>query len=183
MNKSEFDAGSFIEVNLADGTISSRENDRLALISTEVLGMLPASESVFHAAATWGKVHGGRLAQQIVSGGEEMGVETLAAHLCGTLASLGLGRIRLEIRGDALLFRSSPEGSPGIRTLLQGFLSGYLTHLIDRPFTVLDMGEAEGERLFWAANPEAAQVAQVEIENGADPLSVLETAMQGRPSC
>lgn len=187
MTKSVFDAGSFIEVNLKEGTISSRENDRLALIPTEVLEMLPASEPVFQAAAKWGKLHGVRLGDHLSTEGDAASVEALAEHLGGTLAALGLGRVRLEIRGDALMFRVTDEPllekRPGTRTLLQGFLSGYLTALTGRPFTVLDLGQVHEDRLFWALNPGVAEVAQAKIENGEDPMAVVDAALGGRPSC
>ncbi len=187
MNKSVFDAGSFIEVNLTDGTISSREKEKLALISTEVLNMLPASESVFQAAATWGKQHGNCLGRQMSEESKHLGVDALAEHLSGTLAALGLGRVQLEIRGDALLFRAAENVEPreraGTRTLLQGFLSGYLTALTGHPFTVLDLGLSDGRRLFWAVNPEAAAAVQAEIEKGTDPMAVVDAAMGGRLAC
>lgn len=186
MTKPVFDAGSFLSVNLTDGAIFSRENERLALVSTEILKMLPPSESVFQAAAAWGTKHGIGLGEQLTTGDADPGVEALAEHLGGTLAALGMGRVQVEIRGDALMFRTieDADGSlSGMYTLLQGFLSGYLTALTGNPFTVLDLGPSGSDHLFWALSPDAAEVAQAQIERGDDPLLVIDTAMTRRAAC
>ena len=187
MSKPVFDAGSFVEVNLSDGTISSREKDRLALISTEILKILPPSDELRQAATQWGRCHGAGLDRQLKSDAEEAGIEALAEHLGGTLATLGLGCIRLEIRRDALLFRWSLGASDapleGERTLLIGFLSGYLSALSGRPFEIVDLGTEGSERLFWALSPETAPKVRAALETGVAPFAVVETTLTGRPEC
>ena len=187
MSKPVFDAESFVEINLSDGTISSREKDRLALISSEILKILPPSDDLRKAAAEWGRCHGAGLDRQLKTDAEEAGIEALAQHLGGTLATLGLGCIKLEIRRDALLFRSSlgttDSSTDGQRTLLTGFLAGYLSALTGRLFEIVDLGNDGSERLFWALSPEAAPDARAALESGAAPLAVVDATLTGRPEC
>ena len=188
MSKPVFDAGSFVEVNLSEGTISSCEKDRLALISADILKILPPSDALHRAAADWGRCHGAGLDRRLQSDEAEAGIEALAEHLGGTLATLGLGSIRLEIRRDALLFRTSLGASDeaadgGERTLLAGFLSGYLSALVGRPFEILDLGTEGSERLFWALSPEVAPEARAALDSGIAALVVVDATLTGRPSC
>jgi hypothetical protein len=183
MNKPVFDANSFVEIDLSSGSISSQGNDRLALISTDILKMLPPSESLHQAATEWGKRHGIRLGDRLEADNNDAGVEALSQHLGGTLAALGMGRVRVEIRRDALMFRTSlnmdDPASGGQWAMLAGFLSGYLTGLTGLPFAVLDLGNQAADRLFWAGNPETARVVESRIDDGSDPLAVVDAAMTG----
>lgn len=189
MNKPVFDAGSFVEINLSEGAVVSREDDRLALISTDILKALPPSEPLHRAAAQWGKRHGARLDMHLrnESASDAAGLEALSEHLGGTLAVLGMGRIRLEIRQDALLLRASQGGGEsedtGAWSLLAGFLSGYLSGLSGHPFDVIDLGEDSSERLFFAVNPEAAEAARAALQAGETPMDVVDGLMTRRPSC
>ena len=105
MNKTVFDAESFVAVDLSRGRIASRRDERMSLISEEIIQLLPPGDALHEAAAKWGGRHGTGLETVLASG--DAGIEALAEHLGGTLAALGLGSVRIEIRRDALLFRSS----------------------------------------------------------------------------
>ncbi len=185
MSKPVFDAGSFLEVNLESGTISSKGKDRLALVSLDILSFLPSGDAVYGAAQEWGKRHGMLLADEL-GREDDAGVETLSAHLGGTVAALGMGRLRVEFRGDAMLFRVessfASDSSEGVFTLFGGFLSGYLSALTGLPFQVLNLGGVSGGNLFWAGNPETAAAVRNRLNAGVAPFAAMdEAATRGLP--
>jgi hypothetical protein len=189
MTKQVFDAGSFMEVDLVSGSIFSKGRDRLALVSLDILKFLPESEALHQAAAEWGRRHGRLLSEQLKkdAGPDDAGMETLSGHLGGTLAAFGMGRLRVEIRGDAMLFRTemenNDESAQGTWTLLGGFLSGYLSGLTGLPFAVLDLGPISQGRLFWAGNPKTAVAVQSRLDAGSAPFAAVDEAATGGLSC
>ncbi len=185
MDKPVFDGAAFVSIDLRTGQVSTRVRDHLALVTTEILSMIPPSDAVREAAKSWGEKHGKTLQEQVDT--DLAGIESLASHLGGTIASFGMGRLRLETRHDALLFRmmgvSSNHFSDGQGVLLSGFLSGYLGAVSSRPFSVLDLGPQGEDRLFWAGNPKAVDEVKQSVARGMQPLDAIETLETGDASC
>ncbi len=156
MDKPVFNATSFVDINLATGAITSNADDRLALVPTQILKALQPGDDLSRAAFQWGKQHGHQLAKHASTG---LGMEELASFLSGTVAALGMGRISIEIRNEALLFRAKglrdveAPVSRGESELLEGFLAGYLSALGEQSFLVIHLGEEGGDLLFFAGNP------------------------------
>ena len=173
-----FDANGFLQVDLQRGIITSPGNEHLALVPVEVIAALERSEAVDQAIEQWGRIHGDRLAATLGQTGEAAGMETLAEYISGTLAAMGMGMVRIEIRGNALMFRAGymPEGDTAvcIDLLLTGFISGYLGALAKRKFEVISIGKSGGEQLFWAGNPQAVDQVRRWIDEGTAPLESVE---------
>ena len=185
MEKPLFDATSFVEIDLTQGSISSAGKDQLALVPTKVLRALEPSDALASAASDWGHAHGRRLVARVDLDADNTSLEALASHLGGTLAAFGMGRLSVEIRGSALLFRAQGGGEPsladGMSALLEGFLAGYLSALGTQPFAAVHLGKDNdpGCRLFWAGNPDAAKEVRRMVAAGADPEGVI-TALGSR---
>jgi hypothetical protein len=183
MEKPLFDAASFLEIDLTRGSISSAGKEQLALVPTQVLRALEPGDALDAAASDWGHAHGRRLAEQVDLDADNTSLEALASHLGGTLAAFGMGRLSVEIRGSALLFRTGWDGDPalteGMSALLEGFLAGYLSALGTQPFAAVHLGKDSQGRLFWAGNPDAAKEVRRLVATGADPEGVI-TALMSR---
>lgn len=174
MQNSIFNATSFVNFNLEDGQISSIGKDRLALIPTEVLSLLDASEALAETGEEWGRRHGVLLAR-VLNGNE--GIETMAEHLGGTAAILGMGQVRIEIQGDALLFKvrlaASGDVSQGRKTLISGFLKGYVNELAQPKLDILYVGHIEKDHYFWAGNQKAvAKIRRLSL-SGQQALAAI----------
>lgn len=185
MDNPVFDGAAFVSIDLDTGQVSSREHERLALVTKEILSMLPPSDALLNAARGWGETHGKSLHEQVDP--EHVGIESLASHLGGTLAAFGMGKVVLEIRQNALLFRLL-EGeeaiySEGLAMLLSGFLSGYLRVVSGYSFHVLDLGTLGADRLFWAANPGAVNDVKRAIGSGKQPLEAIDALGSGDALC
>jgi hypothetical protein len=183
MEKPVFDAASFVEIDLSAGSISSAGSERLALIPTQVLTALEPGSVLDAAALDWGRAHGRLLSERVDFDADNTSLEALASHLGGTLAAFGLGRLNLEIRGDALVFRAEDNGdipvTAGIAALLEGFLSGYLSALGEYPFAAVYLGKHKGCQFFWAGNSEAAADIRSAKKAGKDPLSTIDALVTG----
>jgi hypothetical protein len=181
MSQTAFDASGFVRFDLARGRIRSAADEDLALVPLRLLGLLPPGDGLVAAGREWGRIHGERLARA----GREAPIETLADALGGALAVAGLGRLALETRGDALLFRVAPAGdtlpdeSAAGRDLLVGFIAGFLTALEPAGFEVVELCRDSGSRLFWAGNPAAAGRVRAWIAGGVEPLQALDRLAQG----
>lgn len=182
MDSQYFDAAGFLSFNLADGEVRGASSEQLALIPYEMLASLEPGDALVNAARGWGEQHGSRLARAIEDGGRPSGVEALAEHLGGTLAVLGMGKCRVEIRGAALLFRMSATSSAtaaGQRSLVSGFIGGYLSAVADQQFEVIGLGENRGDDLYWAGNPDAVEQIARQIEGGSEPLEAITALVEG----
>lgn len=182
MEKTVFDAASFVEIDLTQGAISSAAQDRLALVPTQILRALEPGDALDEAALEWGKTHGRLLAEQIDIDTETTSLELLASHLGGTLAAFGMGRMSLEIQGAALMFRTAGrDGAPpakGVCALLEGFLAGYLSALGERLFSVVYLGLDGEDGLFWAGNPALSDEVRRLAGQGMAPSRVIGTLME-----
>lgn len=187
MDKTLFDAGSFVEIDLDTGAISSAAKDQLALIPTSVLQALEPGGALDEAAVDWGRSHGRLLAKKVNLEHQIGGLESLASHLGGTLAAFGMGRLSIEIRGDALTFRAKQGHdiamADGVSLLLEGFLSGYLSSIGTYPFSVVYLGRDHGDRIFWAGNAEVAIDVRRLKSGGAKPLDIVEALISGDDGC
>lgn len=188
MSYPAFDAAGAVTFDLESGSISSAGDERLALLPVELLALLEPGDALHRAAQSWGAVHGRRLSALIAAGSEPTTLDLLAEHLGGALTVAGLGKLRLEVRGDALLLRvkpptaGPPKGSGGRTALLAGFLAGYLNALEPLGFEVLPLpGTADGE-LYWAGNPTAMKQVIAWLDDGVSPLGALSRLDRGGAS-
>lgn len=174
MDNPVFDAASFVKFDLDAGLISSIGEEQLALVPGEVLRALKPGMVLDSTARNWGLRHGKRLAAQVAEMDRAAGIEMLAEHLGGTAAVLGMGRVSVELRADALMFRArSKNVSEGGSALLAGFLAGYLSALSEYDFEVLCLGKDRGDQLFWAGNQEAATKVRLDTSDGEEPLTAI----------
>lgn len=177
MSQPVFDAASFVAFDLDRGVINTPCNDGLALIPLNVLAALEPNETVIEFARDFGQSHGQELRRKKDSGqyGNDFGI--FAEHLCGTIATLGFGRLSIELHGDALLFRLASEHvKDGCHAILNGFLSGYLEAITGKPFEVLLIRENYdlGTKMLWAGNPSAAIELESQLEKGLEPMLAIE---------
>ncbi len=181
MDQPVFDAATFVKFDLTEGTIRSVGEEQLALVPPEVLAALNPGTELNEAGREWGSVHGKRLATALAEKESAPGVDVLAEHLCGTAATLGLGRLSVEIHGDALTFRVHTEttGSPGTEALLGAFIAGYLSVLTPNSYDVFLLDRVSGERLYWAGNSAAVQKVRRWIDDGIDPLAAIQRLTEG----
>ncbi|MCP4604894.1 MAG: hypothetical protein GY847_30965 [Proteobacteria bacterium] len=183
MNQPVFDTEAFIEFNLDNGKIYSVGKEQLALVPPDVLAALEPGDRLNEASRCWGKVHGERLAEGLAETDDSVEVGVLAEHLCGTAATLGMGRLSVEIYGNALMFQEHSEEdqttSRGCDSLLGGFLSGYLSALVPDSFDVLPLGRIGGKKLFWAGNPDAVNQVRLWIEDGIEPFAAIGRLSEG----
>ena len=183
MNERAFDAKAFVEFDLQQGLIRSRNRETLALIPLDVLSALPLNDEADRAVRKWGRVHGEQFANSVLSEEKSEGVESLIDHLGATTAALGFGRLSMEFYGDALVFRARSEAvqsrSHNVSSLLGSFIAGYLSAVIPRAFEVSLLGEQEGDQLFWAGNAETSALLEQWIIEGMAPLNALHRLMKG----
>ena len=149
----------------------------MALVPIEVLATLSPGDQLDKAARAWGRNHGQKLKDELEGVLDSTGVEPLAEHLGGTVAALGLGNVRVEIQGDALMFRvfSNEDGSEnvGCSALLGGFIAGYLAALGENTFDVLQLGSSGEGQLYWVGNSDAVTRVRDWIEEGVEPLAAV----------
>ena len=183
MEQLSFDAAGFIEFDLNAGQIRSAGNETLALVPFNVLAALEPGEDLKKTAQEWGLLHGNRLSEKIADSGKSAGINVLADHLGGIAATMGMGRVRIEIRGDALIFKARTESksnaSAGALALVNGFITGYLNALGEHRFEGVSLGEIKGEQCFWVGNSFAAQKVRKFINEGVTPLAAVERLAEG----
>ena len=177
MTQSVFDAAKFVEFDLERGEIHSSGSERLALVPIDVLASLSPGDRLDKAARAWGKNHGLKLLEAIEGDSESAEIGSLAEHLGGTVAALGLGNVVVEIQGDALMFRVilSEDGSenPGCAALCGSFIVGYLDALGENTFSVLKVADDSKGQLYWVGNSKAVSRVRLWIEDGVDPLAAI----------
>lgn len=174
MEKTVFDAGSFVEFDLASGRISSACREQLALVPMEALAALQPGAALSEAAHRWGARHGEHLVEVLGDSIGQAPFGALAEHLGGTLAALGMGRIKVEVVKDALCFRARLGAAPAGRTaLVAGFLTGYLRSIGGRAFEVVHLADDGGEHLFFAGNPKAVERVRHSMERGTGALAAI----------
>ena len=182
MDRPVFDGASFVSIDLNNGQIASRESEQLVLISAEIASMIPASDALKRAAEKWGEKHGQAFVKRHEL--ERVGIETLSSQLGGTLAALGMGRVILEVRQNALLFRVTSKTlspfSKGNAAMLEGFISGYLSVIMGQQFKVLELGDIKGDHLFFAGNETAVTTIQTALNAGTKPLAAVDGLMAER---
>jgi hypothetical protein len=185
MSQTAFDASGFVRFDLASGRIRSAADETLALVPRRLLDLLAPGGTLVAAARDWGRVHGERLAAAARKPGDPAPIEALADALGGVLAVAGLGRVTVETRGDALLFRAvTPGGSPEsgaapTRDLLAGFIAGFLTAIGPAGFDVLPLSGTADEQLLWAGNPTAVARVRAWVDGGDEPLQALDRLSRG----
>jgi hypothetical protein len=183
MSHPAFDPAGFVRFDLSNGTIRSSAEEPLALIPADVVSMLEPGNDLDMAARNWGATHGKRLADVLAGTDEPSTMDLLAEYLGGSLTTAGLGRLSIEIRGDALLFRieagDSATQSAGRRALIAGFIAGYLEAVGPAAFGVVHLGGDESADMFWAGNPDAARQLQSWLEQGMEPTAAVDRLGRG----
>lgn len=169
---SAFDASNFVEFDVDKGKITSTHGTSLNLLPTRMLDAIDPSDELARLATDWGRDHGFSLKKTLTA---EAGIEALANHLGGTLATLGLGQFVLEVYGDALLLRGNRGGasSTSTRLILSKFVSGYLRAITDRKFEVVFLGDEDGAPLFFGGNKDATSTCVAAIDSGKSPLEAI----------
>ena len=183
MDQPVFDAAAFVAFDLRAGMISSVGKESLALVPLDVIETLVPGSRLDEAARRWGSIHGEHLALVVADAGDSLGVKVLADHVGGTIAALGMGRVSVEVHGDALMFRAhdkgGQDGSDGRSALLCGFLAGFVSALTAESFDVLLIEQTAESTLFWAGNPEAVKRVFRWIEDGIEPLAAIGRLSKG----
>jgi len=181
MSQTAFDASGFLRFDLESGRIRSAMEEDLTLVPRRLLGLLTPGERLVAAGREWGRLHGEGLAREK----REAPIEVLADSLGGLLAMAGMGRVSVEIRGDALLLRaappadSTPETAAASRDLMAGFIAGFLTGIDPAGFDVLTLSGDSGEQLFWAGGPRAVARVRGWMTEGMEPLAALDRLSRG----
>jgi hypothetical protein len=185
MDKPVFDGAAFVSIDLKNGRVATKGDDQMVLVPAEILSMMPVSDALKRAAFSWGERHGRVLREKIDT--RHATVEILSSYLAGSLAVFGLGRVLLEVRHSALMFRlvgaETEGGSEGKSALISGFISGYLQAVSGHPFSVLDIGSQGKDRLFWAGNPKAVSHVERDVGQGTLPLAAIDALTTGGVTC
>lgn len=186
MDKSSFDAAGSVQFNLDDGVISSSaKGKQLALLPVEILTALQPGAELERVAIQYGQLHGEQLLENLPQDDTSMGMEALADHLGGTTSVLGMGRLGLEIHGDALLLKVHSEtdpqviASPGYQTFVCRFWGGYLSALTKRPFEVLLLEKTDENQRYFAGNPQAVEKVRSWRSEGVTPSVAMEKLAGG----
>ncbi len=186
MDKSHFDAAAFVQFNLDNGMISSSvKEQQLTLLPIEILAAFTPGKELEKVANQYGHLNGEQLLENVPQDSAPMGMETLADHLGGTTAVLGMGRLSLEIRGDALLFRvrsdTDPKivSSPGYQVFVCAFWGGYLSALAKRRFDVALLEDSGDSQRYFAGNPEAVDKVCGWRTEGVEPSAAIEKLAGG----
>ena len=173
MSDTAFDATGFAGFDLSAGTIRTPQGHGLSLLPLDILASLAPTPALRRTAVEWGRQQAESLALNA-----DAQMNAFAGDLRGRLALMGLGRMEVEIRGHALLFRLAAPDAPmtGIlRSLVEGFLSGYLQSLKrDAAFEVISIEQSDNETLFFAGNPSACSNLQSWIDGGSAPMAAIE---------
>ena len=186
MDKSSFDAAGSVQFNLENGKISSAVKEKqLTLLPIEILTALKPGGEIEKVANQYGHLHGKHLLDNLPPSDTPMGVEALADHLAGTTAVLGIGRLRLEIQGDALLLCVRSETDPkivssqGYQSFVCEFWGGYLSALAKRRFDVLMLDETAGDQRYFVGNPDSVEKVRGWTEKGVEPSVAMEKLAKG----
>jgi hypothetical protein len=180
MDGSNFDATGFIQFNLERGSISCVKDQPVALVPLEMLTALTPGSELTRMATEFGRLHGEKLRGTLAA---PIGVEALVDHLGGTAAALGMGRLGLEIHGDALTFKVQLESeaahSEGYQLWICGFLAGYLSALTENDFETLSLDIDGSEQWYFAGNPQAVAQIRIWLKQGTEPLQAINRLARG----
>jgi len=175
MAHQSFDAAGAVRFDLENGSIGFGESKDLALFPIELFETLSPTPQMIDSSRDWGAAYGSKLAQIISNRQEDAEVELLSEYVRGVLAILGFGRAKMEIRGNALLFRLLSKDKKEISTFMQdlvaGFLGGYLSALReDQPFEVLPLFHD----VYFAGNRSSVEQVKVLLNQGTEPFAALD---------
>lgn len=177
MEEQIFDAVAFARFELNAGEIRSAEDGALLLLPPEVAAEIAPSPTVNKASRDWGHLHGRGLRSALEIRNEKASMELLSQHLCGTLAVLGLGRVSIEVHGNALLLRqasSSPVAqSKGLSAILCGFVAGYLEGLTDQPFAATPVGTTFESAFIFVGNDTCVAAVTRLAGTGASAVDIV----------
>lgn len=173
-----FDATAFLKFQLNTGTIIAKESTQMAMVPIEFLEAITPTQQMADAAEKLGRSQGKLLANQIQKAEGPVDMAVLADYIGGTLTVFGLGKIKIEILGNALTFQvihDNPNKMPkAMRTLYKGFLTGYLRAIKPEfSFEIIEINNASKSTRFWAGNPKAAIKLNNLLAEGKQPIEAL----------
>lgn len=186
MTEPVFDAAGYLNLDLETGSIRSSDQEQLAVIPMDLLGSLQPGEELDKRARAWGETAGENLAVMALEAEDSSSLDMLAQHLAGSLAVAGFGKVKVDVRDDALLFRvtsrCNDDARPALVALVGGFLSGYLSAVISpERFDVTRLHDEDDAVVFWAGNPDAVQRLKGMVADGVKPFDALDLLARGVP--
>lgn len=122
---------------------------------------------------------GRRISRRLGSSAESAGPEVWVEHLGGELALLGLGNLRFERWGKALIVVVA-GALPNSEELLAAVIEGALQRTLGRDATVVPLGSHEEELRLAVLNERAASQARGWLSEGASWSQIVERLHRGR---
>lgn len=120
---------------------------------------------------------GRRVADKLGSGKDAANVEVWTEHLGGQVALVGLGDMKVEQWGRALVLRIS-GAPPGMTKILEGVLEGALQRGLSRKATVIGF-ERDNETEFLVVSDETAPRIRALSQSGSSLGQVVEELHRG----
>lgn len=167
-----FDPGDFFRIDLAQGSVHTRGDERVLVLSDNVVALLVSAavrNGDLTALRELGRVVGGHAEDSLGVPATEATPEDVLSHARAALALFGWGRLELERWGDALATSLTnlpmlDEDHLGVAALLGGLVSA----LADAEVACVPVGEGR----FLVVDPTVAEQVWTWSREGAD-LSTL----------
>ena len=189
-----FDPAKSVSFDLARGQVELRDGDPQVLVPAAALSALFSGEEGprgFGRAVGVGAV--GRVAARFAANARPGGgrganvrelmraasLETIVELLGGELATMGLGSLRVERWGQALLFVLDPcTLDERADEMLCGLVEGALESVAARPASAIVIDRADGSARVLVASADAVARAKVILARGSSFVEVI-TALHG----
>jgi hypothetical protein len=178
-----FDPARALEFDLARGAVNGSSGDRIVLVPASVLDemirLLPAPDAA-RVARALGKACGARVAERL--GGpdnvRDASIELVTSHFAGELAIAGVGAIRLERWGSALVVVvANPAIANG--AALASILEGAISEATGRDLACAVIAREEGVARVLVASKEAIERAVGWLAEGTPWGDVLARLQRG----
>lgn len=144
MEEPRFDPGAYYQFDLAQGQVRSRAGHRVVVWSDEVASALVSTALAANDTAALGRL-GALLAAEVkrgLSNAAEESPEAVATHASGVLGLFGLGTLRMEQWGDALVV--AIDGAPSLDSqhrALGAIVGGLFGALIGQDIAAISVGD------------------------------------------
>jgi hypothetical protein len=177
-----FDAANYAEFDIPKGKIISKKAP-LVLLPLEMLAHMEPDEGLAKESAKWGKSHAQALFE-VMRAQDDLSMDSLASHLHGAIALSGLGRATVELWSDALLVKVDTSVDSKIssshKVLIEGFVSGYISGLSQKPFDAKIVEETGSVLILFVGNTAAlAFINQLIKEGKSSAEAVLGLTSKG----
>ncbi|MBN2804585.1 MAG: hypothetical protein JXR91_15940 [Deltaproteobacteria bacterium] len=171
--QSAYDASGYANFDLEAGIISSKDNQKLALMPLSLIAAMESSPALSTIAEELGKLH----ASKISDAASEMTMDDFSLNLQTAISLIGLGKISIELRNDALLFNIKLEEIQNMKTIkdvILGFLAGYLSAFYPQAqFKTVLLTEKTNELLVFAGNETAVEKVVAWSNDGQSPDELI----------